>query len=75
MEDDDYRTVFWAMKKASERSGHDMAVGRNAPMPTPADMKVDLDEIDAFRVATKKRSRETEKKRRLLEQPPSAEVA
>lgn len=75
VDDSDYKTVFWAMKKASERSGHDMAMGKAAPAPTPADMKADLDEIDAFQRATAKRKRDTEKLRKLLEQPPSAEVA
>jgi hypothetical protein len=29
--DEDYRTVFWAMKRVSERSGHDMAAGKSIP--------------------------------------------
>ena len=28
IEDDDHKKVYWAMKRVSERSGHDMAVGR-----------------------------------------------
>jgi hypothetical protein len=75
VEDLDYKTVFWAMKKASERSGHDMAMGKAAPVPTPTDMKADLDEIEAFRTAVAKRKRDTEEQRKLLEQPPVAEVA
>jgi energy-coupling factor transporter ATP-binding protein EcfA2 len=73
--DADYKIVFWAMKKASERSGHDMAMGRAAPVPTPTDMKDDLNEIEAFRLAVIKRKRDTEDQRKLLEQPPAAEVA
>ena len=46
----DYKTVFWAMKRVSERSGHDMAAGKNIPTPTPVDMKADLQEIDTYRL-------------------------
>ena len=75
VEDADYRTIYWAMKRASERSGHDMAAGKAAPAPKPADMKADLDELDTFRLAIGKRKKDTEEKRKLLEQPPAAEMA
>ena len=29
VDDDDYVKIYWAMKRASERSGHDMASARN----------------------------------------------
>ena len=74
VEDDDYKTVYWAMKKVSERSGHDMAAGRAIPVPRPIDMKADLDEIDAFRQKANKRRTDTEKKRKALEEPPPASV-
>ena len=45
VEDSDYKTIYWAMKRVSERSGHDMAAGKNVPAPTPDDMKADLDEL------------------------------
>lgn len=41
--DEDYRLVFWAMKRASERSSHDMVAGKSIPVPTTADMEVDLE--------------------------------
>jgi hypothetical protein len=72
--DDDYKTVYWAMKRASEWSGHDMAAAKNIPMPTPADIKVDLDTIEGYRTALVKRRNELSKKRESMEGPPAAEV-
>lgn len=74
IEDDDYRTVYWAMKAVSERSGHDMAIGRAVPTPTPADMKVDLDRVSEYCEAIQKRRKETAKRRLRFEQPPVAEA-
>lgn len=47
VEDDDYRTVYAAMKRVSEFSGHDMAAGRQLPFPDLDDMRRDLDAIGA----------------------------
>ncbi|ARJ67600.1 hypothetical protein WV31_19040 [Magnetospirillum sp. ME-1] len=74
VEDQDYKTVFWAMKRVSERSGHDMAAGRAIPTPQPSDMKTDLDAIDSFRSATDKRKRDASTRRKALEEPPVATV-
>ena len=74
IEDDDHRTVYWAMKAVSERSGHDMAVARAIPTPTPADMKADLDRISEYREAVQRRRKETVRRRESLEQPPVAEA-
>jgi len=75
VEDDDHKTVYHAMKRVSERSGHDMAGGRGAPVPAPDDMRKDLDEIDTFRNKSQKRRQETAKIREALEVPPKASVA
>ncbi len=75
VEHSDYKTVFWAMKRVSERSGHDMAVGKNIPTPTPTDMKADLAEIDTYRQMLKKRSAEASQLRTELEKPPVAKTA
>ena len=75
VEDDDHKTVFHAMKRVSERSGHDMAGGRGAPPPTPDDMKKDLDEIEAFRAMAQKRRTATGNAREALEKPPKARVS
>lgn len=75
VEDEDYKTIYWAMKRVSERSGHDMAAGKNVPTPKPTDMKTDLDAIDTFRAGVQKRRKEAEERRMKLEDPPKATVA
>ena len=75
VDDTDYKTIFFAMKRASERSGHDMATGRNVPVPIIADMTRDLNELEAFRTAADKRRKETSARRKGMEEPPQAEVA
>lgn len=72
--DEDYRTVFWAMKRVSERSGHDMAAGKNIPVPTPDDMKKDIDALDTYRGDVKNRSKKAEKAREAMERPPEATI-
>jgi hypothetical protein len=74
VEDDDHKQVYWAMKRVSERSGHDMAAGKAIPVPTPADMKSDLDLIDKYRIDANKRKKDAEKRRVELEHPPKAAV-
>jgi hypothetical protein len=73
--DPDYKTVFWAMKRVSERSGHDMAAGKNVPLPKPDDAKADLEAIDAYRLDLRKRTDELSKRRKALEEPPTARTA
>lgn len=75
VEDTDYEKVFHAMKHASERSGHDMAAGKNIPAPKPDDIKADIENIDEYRQAVHKRSKAVEAKRKTLEGPPKADVA
>lgn len=72
VDDEDYKKIFWAMKRVSERSGHDMAAARNAPIPKPDDLKADLKTIDDYRLAIDKRRHETESRRKDLERPPIA---
>ncbi len=74
VDDDDYKKIFWAMKRVSERSGHDMAAARNVPVPKPDDMKADLKAIDDYRVAIDKRRKETTERRAEYEQPPKAKT-
>lgn len=74
VEDEDHKQVYWAMKRVSERSGHDMAAGKAIPVPTPAEMKSDLDVIDQYRIDANKRKKDAEKRRVALEQPPKATV-
>lgn len=75
VEDADHQTIFHAMKRVSERSGHDTAQGRAIPMPDYDEMKRDLDELDTYRSSIKRRATELQKVRELLEEPPKAKVA
>ena len=70
VDNEDYRVIFWAMKRASERSGHDMAAGRNMPLPTTKEMKDQVNELDRYRTKVRKRANETERERKKLERPP-----
>ena len=72
VDDDDYKTIFWAMKHVSERSGHDMAPGRNVPVPKPDEMKSDLMTIDEYRAKIDKRRKATSDGRAGYEKAPKA---
>ena len=48
VDDDDYKTIFWAMKRASERSGHDMAAAKNAPLPNIEEIKEEVSALDSY---------------------------
>jgi hypothetical protein len=74
VEDDDYKKIFWAMKRVSERSGHDMAAGKNLPPPKIDDMKADLHEFEDYQGVIRKRKKDTEDTRKKLEDPPKAET-
>jgi hypothetical protein len=60
------------MKHASERSGHDMAAGRNVPVPKPDEMKSDLKTIDDYRTKIDKRRKTTAESRAEYEKAPKA---
>ncbi|WP_454890516.1 AAA family ATPase [Sphingopyxis chilensis] len=72
VEDSDYTTVFFAMKRVSERSGHDTPAGKQIGTPSPGDMKSDLDVIDAYRASVDKRRKKVAEEREALEKPPAA---
>jgi hypothetical protein len=73
--DDDYRTIFFAMKRASERSGHDQAAGRQIDTPDKAQMRNDLQELRDFIAARRKEKSDLESRRRALESAPKATLA
>ena len=75
VDDEDYETIFWAMKRASERSGHDMAAAKNLPVPKIEDLKKEVTALDEYRVGLRKRSKAAEETRKMLEQPPKALTA
>lgn len=68
--DEDYRNVFFAMKRASERSGHDMSAGRDIPQPKPDEMDADIRQLDDFRLDHKNRKKVVSQRREALESPP-----
>jgi hypothetical protein len=74
LEDSDYQTIYAAMKRVSEFSGHDMAAGRRLPPPDANDMRRDLDEIHNFRLLIGRRKNELRERRAALEQPPAAQL-
>ncbi len=73
--DEDYKTIFFAMKRVSERSGHDMAAAKNIPVPKIEDLKKEVTELDKYRIKLRERSKAAEKTRRKLEIPPKAATA
>jgi energy-coupling factor transporter ATP-binding protein EcfA2 len=70
--DEDYQTIHFAMKRASERSGHDMSAGRDLPQPSPDEMDADLKVLDNFKIELGKRRKATSDRRSALEHPVSA---
>ena len=73
--DEDYKTIFFAMKRVSERSGHDMAAAKNIPVPSINDLKNEVAELNDYRDKLRKRSKVAEETRRKLEKPPKAATA
>lgn len=70
--DDMYKTIHSAMTKTSERSGHDMAAGRDIPLPTPEEMTEDLQILKDFRRDHKVHVAALRKRRKALETPEKA---
>lgn len=75
MTDNDYKIVFHAMKRVSERSGHDQPAGKPIAFASPKEMKADLGEIETYSGSLKKRAKEAENDREKLEEPPAAVTA
>lgn len=71
---EDYRTIYFAVKRASERSGHDMSAGRDIPQPSPDEMAADLKVLDDFKTQLAKRRKATAAARSALENPVSARL-
>lgn len=75
VDDEDYRIIFFAMKRASERSGHDQANAKQIDAPDKNQMEVDLTELKTFIAAHKKKSDTASDRRRALEKAPLAATA
>lgn len=75
VENTDYETVYWAMKRSSEYSGHDKAPANSNPLPTNDEINEDVKKIDDFKNTINKRRKECEKKRKSIQNPPKAQTA
>jgi hypothetical protein len=75
VEDADYQTIYAAMKRVSEFSGHDMAAGRQLPSPDLNEMRRDLEAIEAYRNLVHRRKNDLRTRRAALEGPPLARLA
>lgn len=64
--DDDYKTIYFAMKHVSERSGHDMPTGRDIPVPPPDEMLADILTLENFQINYKKRRKAAETAREAM---------
>jgi hypothetical protein len=74
VEDDDYQTIYWAMKGASERSGHDMGAGKQLGDPSHEDMKAALTGLEVYKKKIGTRRKDAETRRKALEEPPAAQT-
>jgi energy-coupling factor transporter ATP-binding protein EcfA2 len=70
--DADYTKIFFAMKKASEFSGHDRAAGRPPVVRSKDEMRNDLGELWTYEKDLRRRSETLGRTRRALENPPTA---
>ena len=75
IDDEDYRVIYFAMKRASERSGHDQAAGKQIDAPDRAQMELDLMELRGFIAAHRKKTVAAGERRKDLERAPKASVA
>ncbi|MEE4213047.1 MAG: AAA family ATPase [Parvularcula sp.] len=75
VEDNDYRIIHFAMKRASERSGHDQAAGKQIDPPDKEQMKKDLLELQGFMATHRKKAQAAQERREELEAPPAATLA
>ena len=68
--DEDYQKVFFAMKKASEYSGHDWAQGREGVLPSKQTMTDDLDALRAYQSELSKQQTSSESDDEIWSSPP-----
>ncbi len=72
--DEDYREIYFAMKKASEYSGHDRAISRDMALPSHDELAQDLETLNQYVKVIKKRNRDLDAERKKLQEPPKAEL-
>jgi hypothetical protein len=71
IDDGDHEKVYWAMKRASDWY-HDMATGRNIPLPTLDELNNDLLTFEQYLGEVKSRKTDLEARRKRLERAPQA---
>jgi len=74
IDDEDYRLIYFAMKRASERSGHDQAAAKQIDAPDKAQMASDLIELRSFIATHRKKMVAASERRKDLEHAPTASV-
>ncbi|AMK19631.1 MULTISPECIES: AAA family ATPase [Sphingobium] len=75
IDDQDYRIIYFAMKRASERSGHDQPAAKQIDAPDKKQMESDLMELRGFIATHRKKAQVVSERRKDLEQAPKAIVA
>lgn len=73
VEHEDYKTIYYAMKKCSE-AVHDMAAAVNKPAPPLEELKQDIKSLKTFVDEIKKRRTNLMKERKRLLKAPDAEI-
>lgn len=74
VENEDYHRIFFAVKRASEYSGHDRPRGRQISPPDLKKMALDIDDLRQYAKELRRRKEETEEARRAIEKPPSGKL-
>lgn len=69
VDDDDHRTIFFAMANCS-RFTHDAAAEAPPALPTPRELLRDIEECESWRARTESRAQSTREIRMALEEPP-----
>ena len=72
IDDADYQTIFFAMKRASERSGHDQAAAKQIDPPDKKQMDANLLDLRGFIAVHRRKSQAAGERRKEMEQPPKA---
>jgi hypothetical protein len=75
IDDDDFVTIFRAMKKTSELSGHDMAMAKQIDAPDKETMRADLARLRKFSKDYATKMSEVSKRRKAKLEPPVAVVS
>jgi len=73
VEDTDYQTVYWAMKKASDivEAHRTAPAGGTTNIPKNGQLLADIEALETFRRDTERRATDVAARRKKLESPPS----